>query len=198
MQHEDDLRGLAKTMEFMRAVSIIFVVIHIYYYCFGAMVQLDADIEVVSKILVNFDRTAGLFGSLLTTKVFAVIFLALSCLGSRAVKSEKVTWKRIHSALVAGLALFFLNWWILSLPIPEIAILGFYTATLTAGYIFLLMAGLWTHRMLKQNLMDDPFNEENESFMQETRLMENQYSVRVLHTKHLRYTMCCLHPNIVQ
>jgi hypothetical protein len=45
MQQEDDLRGLAKTMEFMRAVSIIFVVIHIYYYCFGAMVRLDADID---------------------------------------------------------------------------------------------------------------------------------------------------------
>ena len=31
MQQEDDLRGLAKVMEFMRAISIVFVVIHVYW-----------------------------------------------------------------------------------------------------------------------------------------------------------------------
>lgn len=34
-------------------------------------------------------------------------------------------------------------------------------------------------RLLKNSLMDDPFNLENESFMQETRLMENEYSVNL-------------------
>ena len=34
-------------------------------------------------------------------------------------------------------------------------------------------------RLLKNNLMDDVFNTENESFMQETRLMENEYSVNL-------------------
>jgi len=28
MQQEDDLRGLAKLMEFMRAISVLFVIIH--------------------------------------------------------------------------------------------------------------------------------------------------------------------------
>ncbi len=179
MQEEDDLRGLARVMEFMRAVSILFVVIHIYWYCFGAIEKMNADIEVVGKILMNFDRTAGLFGSLLTTKVFAVIFLALSCLGTRGVKNEKVTWERIYAALLAGLALFFMNWWMLSLPLGSVAVMCIYTATLAAGYIFMLMAGQWASRMLRQNLMEDPFNDENESFMQETRLIENEYSVNL-------------------
>ena len=30
MQQEDDLRGLAKVMEFMRAISIIFIVVHFF------------------------------------------------------------------------------------------------------------------------------------------------------------------------
>ena len=179
MQQEDDLRGLAKIMEFMRAVSILLVVVHIYWYCFGAVQKLNADIEVVDKILVNFDRTAGLFGSLLTTKVFAVVLLALSCLGSRGIKNEKITWEKIGAALAAGLVLFFMNWWILYLPLGSITILILYTATLAAGYICLLMAGLWASRMMKHNLKDDPFNDENESFMQETRLMENPYSVNL-------------------
>jgi hypothetical protein len=179
MQNEDDIRGLAKVMEFMRAISILFVVIHVYWYCYGAMVRMNIDIEVVGKILVNFDREAGLFGSLLTTKVFAVIFLALSCLGTRGIKHEKITWEKIYAALIAGLVLFFMNWWMLLLPLDAVVVMGIYTVTLAAGYIFLLMAGVWVSRMLKHNLMEDPFNDENESFMQETRLMENEYSVNL-------------------
>lgn len=52
-------------------------------------------------------------------------------------------------------------------------------SALTTGYICLLTAGMWTGRLLKEHLMDDVFNEENESFMQETRLITNEYSVNL-------------------
>ena len=38
-------------------------------------------------------------------------------------------------------------------------------------------------RLLKHNLMDDVFNNENESFMQETRLIESEYSVNLPQSK---------------
>ena len=94
MQQEDDLRGLAKVMEFMRAISIVFVVIHVYWFCYRAFVDAGINIGVVDKILLNFQRTAGLFSNLLVTKVFAVIFLALSCLGTKGVKNQKMTWRK--------------------------------------------------------------------------------------------------------
>ena len=50
----------------------------------------------------------------------------------------------------------------------------FYIATLSVGYICMLMAGTWMSRLLKNNLMDDVFNTENESFQQETRLIEKE------------------------
>ena len=81
--------------------------------------------------------------------------------------------------LAAGLALFFLNWWMLSLPLPVEANVAFYAASMAAGYVCLLMSGTWMSRLLRTNLMDDVFNVENESFMQETRLMENEYSVNL-------------------
>ena len=93
MQQEDDLRGLAKVMEFMRAISIVFVVINIYWYCYYAVQEWNLGIEVVNKILLNFDRTAGLFGNILYTKLFAVVFLALSCLGTKGVKEELVDFR---------------------------------------------------------------------------------------------------------
>ena len=179
MQQEDDLRGLAKTMEFMRAISILFLVIHVYWYCYQAFSDMGVSIGVVDRILLNFQRTAGLFKSLLLTKVFAIIFLALSCLGTKGVKNQKMTWNKIHAFFLGGLVLFFMNWWILDLPLPHIANAGLYTATLTAGYILLLMAGIWISRMLKNDLMEDPFNTQNESFMQTTVLMENEHSVNL-------------------
>lgn len=179
MQQEDDLRGLAKTMEFMRAISILFLVIHVYWYCYQAFSDMGVSIGVVDRILLNFQRTAGLFKSLLLTKVFAIIFLALSCLGTKGVKNQKMTWNKIHAFFLGGLVLFFMNWWILDLPLPHIANAGLYTATLTAGYILLLMTGIWISRMLKNDLMEDPFNTQNESFMQTTALMENEHSVNL-------------------
>lgn len=80
---------------------------------------------------------------------------------------------------MAGCALFFLNWWLLKLPLPHMANTAFYIFTLTAGYLALLMSGLWMSRLYRHNLMEDVFNMENESFMQETRLMENEYSVNL-------------------
>ena len=67
----------------------------------------------------------------------------------------------------------------LGTPFALVANTVFYIATLTAGYIFLLMAGLWMSRLLKTNLLEDVFNVENESFMQETELKENEYSVNL-------------------
>ena len=80
---------------------------------------------------------------------------------------------------MAGCVLFFLNWWLLELPLPHMANTAFYIFTLTAGYLALLMSGLWMSRLYRHNLMEDVFNMENESFMQETRLMENEYSVNL-------------------
>ena len=103
MQQEDDLRGLAKVMEFMRAISIVFIVIHVYWYCYRSFVDMGINIGVVDRILLNFQRTAGLFSNLLITKVFAVIFLALSCLGTKGVKNQKMTWQKIYASFLAGL-----------------------------------------------------------------------------------------------
>lgn len=166
-------------MEFMRAISILFLVIHVYWYCYQTFSDMGVSIGVVDRILLNFQRTAGLFKSLLLTKVFAIIFLALSCLGTKGVKNQKMTWNKIHAFFLGGLVLFFMNWWILDLPLPHMANAGLYTATLTAGYILLLMAGVWMSRMLRNNLMEDPFNTQNESFMQTTTLMENEHSVNL-------------------
>ena len=179
MAQEDDLRALGKIMDFLRAVSIILAIMNVYWYCYEAMRMWGVTIGVVDRILINFNRTGGLFLSILYTKLFSLLLLALSCLGTKGVKAEKMSWNRIWTVLAVGSCLFFLNWWILLLPISHLGNATLYIFTMTAGYICLLMGGLWISRLLKHNLMEDVFNNENESFMQETKLMENEYSVNL-------------------
>ena len=179
MAQEDDLRALGKIMDFMRALSVIFLLINAYWFCYEAFLTWGFTLGIVDKILMNFQRTTSLFSSILWTKLFCLVFLALSCLGTKGVKEETITWPKIWAVLAVGFVLFFLNWWLLALPIGKVGAASLYIFTLSVGYICLLMAGVWMSRLLKNNLMDDVFNLENESFMQETRLLENEYSVNL-------------------
>ena len=179
MAQEDDLRALGKIMDFMRALSVIFLLINAYWFCYEAFLTWGFTLGIVDKILMNFQRTTSLFSSILWTKLFCLVFLALSCLGTKGVKEESITWPKIWAVLAVGFVLFFLNWWLLALPIGKVGAASLYIFMLSVGYICLLMAGVWMSRLLKNNLMDDVFNLENESFMQETRLLENEYSVNL-------------------
>ena len=179
MAQEDNLRALGKVMDFMRGISVIFLLVNCYWFCYEAFHVWGFTLGIIDKILMNFQRTTGLFSSILWSKLFCVVFLALSCLGTKGVKEEKITWPKIWTVLFSGFVFFFLNWWLLALPIGKVGAATLYIFTLSVGYICLLMAGVWMSRLLKNNLMDDVFNTENESFMQETRLMENEYSVNL-------------------
>lgn len=177
MQGEDDLRGLAKIMAFMRAVSVLLVLMHLYWFCYDFFIENGWTLEIINKILGNFNRTAGLFEHTLYTKFFASFLLGLSCLGTRGVKNEKITWRKIYFLIIFGFILFYLNFSFLNRSFNFS--IFFYILSTGIGYIALMVAGVWMSRLLRNNLMDDVFNNENESFMQETKLMENEYSVNL-------------------
>ena len=88
MAQEDDLRALGKVMDFMRGISVIFLLINCYWFCYEAFHEWHFTLGIINKILMNFQRTTGLFSFILWTKLFCVVFLALSCLGTKGVKIE--------------------------------------------------------------------------------------------------------------
>ena len=173
-QQEDDLRSLAKIMDFLRAISIVLVVANLYFFTRVETVDSNEFYMVVDKILNNFNSECGLFANTFNSKLFAMLLLALSCFGTKGVKDEAITWRHIIIVGAGGIVVFLFNSWLLSLGYRYI-----YIITTILGYIGMLMSGIWISRMLKNNMMDDRFNDENESFMQETRLLENPYSVNI-------------------
>lgn len=179
MGQEDDLRALGKIMDLMRGLSIVILIMHLYWYFFQGVQELGLALEFVNVFLNKLAKSTPFFSSFNFTKILALIFLALSCLGTKGVKSEKINWTMVIVSLISGLVLYFGNWWMTSIPLPAQARLFLYLLTLSVGYILLLMAGTWISRLFKNNLMDDVFNIENESFLQETRLIKNEDSVNL-------------------
>ena len=172
-QQEDDLRSLAKIMDMLRGISLILVVANIYWFCQSLIGGWRFHSETM-KVLGNLNEAGGLFNNPWNAKWWALLLLALSCFGTKGVKNEKIKWGQIWLFLSVGSVLFFFNWWMLSFGWTVI-----YIVTTAAGFVCLLLGGVWMSRLLKNNMMDDRFNDENESFQQETRLMENEYSINL-------------------
>ena len=174
MSHqEDDLRSLAKIMDMLRGISIVLVVANIYWFCHSLVGEWQFHPQTM-KVLTGLDNAGGVFHNVWNAKWWSLLLLALSCFGTKGVKNEKIRWSQICIFLSIGAALFFLNWWMVSA-----GLLLLYIITSVAGYVCLLLAGVWMSRLLKNNMMDDRFNEENESFMQETERKDNEYSVNL-------------------
>ncbi len=177
MGQEDDLRSMGKVIDLLRAVSILLLVLNVYVFCFEWFANAGVTNTIVSKILWGFSGT-GLFNDTLYTKLGSLFLLAGSCLGVRGTKSETASWKQIFMALGIGIFLFFFND-IVSLPEPTTAHLIMYAGTMFVGYAAIFTGVIWTSRLVNVNLMKDVFNVENESFMQETKLMNNEYSINL-------------------
>ena len=60
MAQEDDLRALGKVMDFMRGISVIFLLVNCYWFCYEAFQQWHFTLGIINKILMNFQRNYGI------------------------------------------------------------------------------------------------------------------------------------------
>lgn len=179
MQQEDDLRALENIVQFARGLSVIWLVLNVYWFCYEGLAACGLTLPAIDRMLAGFQLTTGLFSYSITTKLCSLLFLALGCYGTKSVQDGSVSRRRIAFTTTVGLGLFMLNDFLLWLPIPPLGRCCSYLATLAVGYLCLLAAGVWVGRLLKLRLTNDPFNDENESFMQEERYIYNEYSVNL-------------------
>ena len=179
MQQEDDLRALESIVQFARGLGVFFLILHLYWFCYEWLSGRGLTWPFVDRLLLNIQRTTSLFSSPVLTKLCAFLFLALGCYGTKSVRNGKVGRQHIVAAVSLGFPLFFLNGFLLSLPASPDVRAWSYMLTLGAGYLCLLAAGVWLRRQMKQPLVDDPFNDDNESFLQEERRIDNDCSVNL-------------------
>lgn len=179
MQQEDDLRALEKIVQFARAVSVVFLLLNVYWFGYEWFSTLGFRHAIADRIFLNFQRATALFSYSATTKLCSLLFLALGCYGTKSVRDSKISRRQIAASACVGFILFFVNDFLRYLPTGVDIRFWSYTFTAVAGYLCLLAAGVWLGRLMKQRLADDPFNIDNESFCQEDRYLSNEYSVNL-------------------
>lgn len=84
MQQEDDLRALENIVQFARALGVFFLILHIYWFCYGWLSECGLTWRAFDHILLSIQRTTLLFSHPITTKLCCLLFLALGCYGTKA------------------------------------------------------------------------------------------------------------------
>jgi hypothetical protein len=143
-----------------------------------AFKQWGFTVEITDKIIANISRT-GLFNNLLLPKLATLLCLVISLIGAKGKKDEKINVRSIVTYLVSGLVLYFISALCFYIQATSTLVAITYIAITSIGYILILTGGVLLSRLIKENLNKDIFNDDNETFPQEERLLENEYSINL-------------------
>ena len=180
MSHQtgENEQALRKITDFTRMASLILLGVHFYYFCHQALISFGYTHALADNLFLRISRT-GLFGSIYYSKVGVIVLLVISLFGVKGKKEEKVNGFSALALVGIGLFAFFLGHYTFQLSLePKIIVITYILIT-SASYILILTGGTWLSRLLKLKLTGDIFNKMNESFPQEERLLENEYSINL-------------------
>lgn len=182
MEESKELQGSYKIF---RAVIYISVLVEFFEYAID-----PAMMDYWNGVLCDVhDRVKTWFlyhdGNLVYSKLATFFLICITCIGTRNKKHLEFDARRqVFYPLVSGVALLMLAVWLYSYPI-DFRLYGFrcniilYMIISVVGTVLVHIALDNISKFLKEGLMKDRFNLENESFQQCTELVENEYSVNI-------------------
>ncbi len=178
MNTGENEQGLRKIIDLTRMISIILLLLHFYFYCYDAFLQWHLTAKIPDIILKNISQT-GLFSSFHKTKLMALGVLLLSLVGARGKKSETLNYRIAFAYSFTGLIVYFISVFCLYFPLANNITTILYIFTTAIGYILILTGGGLMSRIIKGKLNNDVFNKQNETFPQEEKLLQNEYSINL-------------------
>ncbi|MBB5395164.1 conjugal transfer protein MobC [Mucilaginibacter sp. AK015] len=170
MQTGENEQALRKIIDFTRLLSIAILIIHFYLICYTTFQRWHLTHNVVDHVLLPLSKMA-VFKTMLWAKLSALTLLIVSLIGSKGKKDEKIRPRTIITYCSVGLLVYFGSSYIHQAII--------YIVATSVGYLLFMTGGGLLFRMLKLKLGRDIFNKENETFPQEERLLENEYSINL-------------------
>lgn len=172
-------QALRRILDMTRLISLALLGLHFYYFCYTAFVQWKLVSTFSDRILENIFKT-GLFATFNRTKLIALAFLAISLLGAKGKKEEKLSTKTSLIYILIGVTIYFFNRWILSLPAQPVFVSTMYIAASAIGFMLILSGGTMLSRVIRLKINgQDIFNKENETFPQHEQLIDNEYSINL-------------------
>lgn len=114
-------------------------------------------------------------------------FLLISLLGAKGRKEEKLNHKTAFAYIITGILIYFLSYLSLFVKASTTELAIIYISISCIGFLLVLSGGTLLSRIIKNSLNNkDIFNKENETFPQEERLLENEYSINLPARYHLK------------
>lgn len=178
MNTGEDAQGLRKIIDFSRLISIFVLAIHFYLTCYLAFQQWGITAAITDRLIGNIAKIGWLNGTV-QPKLVALLFLAVSLLGAKGRKDEKANPRNIAAWLVTGLVVYGLSFLVLYLHNGHTTAAILYISLTATGYLLILNGGVRLSRLIKSKLNTDVFNYENETFPQEERYLDNEYSINL-------------------
>jgi hypothetical protein len=171
MQTGENEQALRKITDFTRLLSIAILLIHFYLSCYPAFAGWHLTANLANQLLSPVSRLP-IFKSVWTAKGAALALLLVSLVATKGKKDEKLQAKTAIAYALTGLLFYTGSCWLLNLAIV-------YMAASLVGFLLLLTGISLFGRLLRIKLGGDIFNKENETFPQEERLLENEYSTNL-------------------
>lgn len=186
MQTGENEQALRKILDMTRLMGIALLLIHFYYYCFDSFRQWNLAPDFACRIMENIYRT-GLLDSFHKSKLFALGLLVISLMGAKGRKDEKLHFRTAFYYISMGLLLYFGSYLAFVIFADTEVFSVLYISLCSLGYLMTLSGGTLLSRIIRRKLSSaDIFNKENETFPQEERLIENEYSVNLPARYHLK------------
>jgi hypothetical protein len=178
MNTGEDLTGLRKILDLSRMISVFLLGLHFYISFYTVFSALGWRASIADKIIGHL-YAMPVFKGWFLPKVACIVFLLISLLGVKGRKDEKISGEKISVVMFAGFLLYFGAWVAFYIPFNTFFTAFVYISFSLAGFLAILASGTWVSRRIKNSLEKDIFNSENETFPQEERLLENEYSVNL-------------------
>lgn len=179
MNTGENEQGLRKIIDMTRLISIAMLALHFYYYCHAAFEQWHLTATLTDRILDNI-RLTGLFNSFSTSKLLSLAFLVISLVGAKGRKDEKLNHKTALAYIITGLLIYLFSFLVLQASSEIATAAMLYIGITSTGFLLLLTGGTLISRVIQLKINNsDIFNRENETFPQEERKLENEYSINL-------------------
>jgi len=170
MNHEP--HELVKLHEGFRFFCYLLLILSLYMGSIGYFTKQGLVIPEFGPLVEKLQRMQFL-SDRYQSKIVCLVFLSITCMGTRAHKDRELAVAVIVRQVLAGLILY---WGCLLIyqRYPTA-----YLAMSFAGFVLLNIGFDNISKLINVNLMKDRFNIENESFPQEELVRENEYSVNL-------------------
>ncbi|UKT65046.1 conjugal transfer protein MobC [Pedobacter mucosus] len=178
MNTGEDSTGLRKILDLSRMISVFLLGLHFYISFYTVFSPLGWRAPITDRIIGHL-YVMPVFKGWFLPKVASLVFLLISLLGVKGRKDEKISGKKISIVMFIGILMYFGALLLLYIQFNIFFIAGAYISFSLAGFLAILASGTWISRRIKNSLEKDIFNTENETFPQEERLLENEYSVNL-------------------